>query len=195
MPSRVKVKYDPQKSFKRLDSIFRLVRRNSQLQAETKVFLEKRIKGETRRGRPYNDTRTFKALEDISIKNRRRLAKLNKTHPVFKPEGIRGKSNLTFTGQLVDSIFANPRLELKKLIFGIGVEGSREPYKTGPNSTQKLSAANSTNEALFDTLQSIGYTLFTKKGLDNAPEIKKNVNRIFLKFLRRALRVNNRLNK
>lgn len=68
-------------------------------------------------GKPY------KPLASSTIANRRAMAKYNQTSPRFSPD----KSNLTFSGQLLDSI--KHRIVISKSIIIIEPTGTRRAYR------------------------------------------------------------------
>ena len=67
----------------------------------------------------------FKSLSKATIRNRKYLAKHNKTHPDFSPS----KPNLTITGRLLDSIKARITAKSKGLIYRLNVTGNHKRYK------------------------------------------------------------------
>ena len=68
--------------------------------------------------------RAYRRLESDTIKRRRRLATVNQTHPAYSPN----KSNVTFSGKLVDSI--RFRLSLRPLLqIIIDVTGNHPRYR------------------------------------------------------------------
>ena len=142
-----------------------------------------RIKLEARRGKPLNDTGTFPGLADSTIANRIRLAELNKTADVYSPK----RSNLSFTGQLLNSLTFK-RNTSRAFLIDIFFGGERRPYKTGPKSTAELTEYNETNQALAGTLDGIGFTVFSKDGIEkNKALIRRVVNEV-QSFIRKKLR-------
>ena len=147
------------------------------MNTEIGKFLVSRIQLEARRAKPLNNSRSFPSLKSITKQHRDYLKKFNSTHGAFKS----GRSNLTFTGQLIDAI----TFKVKKGLVEIFVEkSSRTPYKTGPNSTAK---GTPNNNKLAEILGKIGFVFMTKKGLESDPQIRKRVNNIVRRFLRRSL--------
>jgi hypothetical protein len=83
--------------------------------------------------------RKFAKLKDSTIKNRKRLAKLNPTHPDYST----GKSNLTFTGQLINAIRSLVVRFGSEVRINIFVDAStRKPYRTGKKSRAKKTPRN-----------------------------------------------------
>ena len=177
----VNVKFNSQKAAEDLFAKFEKVKVNKQMNKEICTFLEARIRGEARRGKPFNNNRSFKSLESLTIENRNRLKAFNKTHPSFAP----AKSNLTFTGQLIDAIICV--FNGKANVISVN-NSARKPYKTGPSSSQKNPP---TNAKLYEYLLDIssGFSLFTKKGIESDDKVFKRIKSIVLKTLRRSLKV------
>ena len=69
--------------------------------------------------------KSYKRLKKSTIKSRKYLAKHNKTHPDYSPN----KPNLTFTGQLLDSLKAFTRTEGSKIVYEIRALGNHMPYE------------------------------------------------------------------
>lgn len=130
----------------------------------------KRIKGVTRTGKEIESGSSQPALSQESKDSRKQLAKRNRTHSTFSP----GRSNLTFTGQLLDS------LTFKKIRGGVRIEpsGSRKPYKGG----SKKVLTNKQVAGLLAKMKPKRVFL----GVDN--EMVKQIKSIIKRFLRRKLR-------
>lgn len=147
------------------------------LKNEVGEFAAERIRLEARRKRPLNNTGTFKDLKDLTIQQREYLEKYNATHPTYK----KSRSNLTLTGQFLDSI----SFEIVPRGIELFFKGPRKGYRTGPKSRQKRPP---TNAQLAEYLADIGFVVFTKKGIEQNQKFQNNVLRIIRKFLRRQLR-------
>ena len=175
-----RVRFNSKRATQDLLRRFNKVKENKQLQKDIGEFIVARIKAEARRGRPLNDSRKFKPLKSLTIASRKRLAQFNKTHPTFSPR----KSNLTFTGQLIDAV----DYEVKDNdIFILVADSQRSPIRTGPNSRQRKTPTNQRlQQFLIDISKS--FAIFTGKGLKSEPRIAKRVKSIVLRFLRRSLR-------
>lgn len=142
-----------------------------------------RIKLDAKRAKPMNNTGGFPGLKDSTIESRVRLSKFNKTAAVYAAS----RSNLSFTGQLLESLKFK-RLSGRAFLIEIFFAGKRTPYKTGIKSVAKLSSANETNQALAKTLDKKGFTVFSKQGIDsNRALIRRVVNEV-QSFIRRKLR-------
>jgi hypothetical protein len=175
----VNIKFDFKAATNDLLRKFNKVKRNKQMNTEIGTFVTKRIQAEARRGKPINAQRKFPKLKSLTVAQRSRLAKLNRTTSVFSP----GRSNLSFTGQLIDALM----FKVKKDKIIVEVEDSRRrPYKTGADSIAKSTPSN---KDLDKILRSIGFRMFTAQGIKREPKITKRVKSIVLRTLRRALKV------
>lgn len=76
-------------------------------------------------GYNYKTGKSHKPLKQSTIEMRKSLAKYNKTHSDYSPT----KSNLTFTGRLLNSIKARITAKSKGIVMRIDVSGSHAPYK------------------------------------------------------------------
>lgn len=181
------VKFDVDSATKKVVTAFEKVRRNPQMNKEIGEFLVKRIKAETRRKKPFNKTRSFPSLKTSTIRGRTRLAKLNKTHITFGPD----RSNLTFTGQLIEGI----KFTIKKTIITIATSGKRKTIRIGQKRSAKKTPISSRNEILVKALADKGFFLLVDGVVSEDEKIINRVSNIVLKFIRRSLSVQNRLDK
>ena len=94
------------------------------------------LKKEIKSGKSPATGKNFKRLKSSTIESRKKKSKHNKTDPSFSP----GKSALTFSGQLVDSIKAKIRVGAKSLNITIEPTGRRKSYKNKDGSNTKGSA-------------------------------------------------------
>lgn len=178
--ARVKVNFDNKAFSARVTQAFQRVKRSPQLQKEIGEDLVRRIKGQARRGKPYNSARSFPALKSSTISRRKQLAKYNQTGKPFRPR----LSNLTLTGQLIDAI----KFKANKDFVEIFVEDSaREPYVISSKGTLEKKPPD--NNTLAGYLSEKGFQLFNGKGLRNDEKINKAIRSKVVRFLRRALRV------
>lgn len=76
-------------------------------------------------GHNFKTGRKHKPLKRSTIEMRKSLSKYNKTHPEYSAS----KSNLTFTGRLLNSIKARITAKSKGIVMRIDVSGSHAPYK------------------------------------------------------------------
>lgn len=83
------------------------------------------LKQSVREGINPKTGRPYRRLKQSTIDQRRRLSKTNPTHSKYSPS----KSNLTFTGQLVDSVFAKITALKTRINITIGVKGRHTGYK------------------------------------------------------------------
>ena len=100
------------------------------------------ITGSAKAGRDLNKTK-FKNVSDSWRDRRVKLAAVNNTDPLF--QGKSKKSNLTFTGQLLNSF--TYRVNMTALSLGFLFKGSRKPYKglrkpelDGPSTNAELAS-------------------------------------------------------
>lgn len=96
---------------------------------------KKYISGQVRLGKDVETQQKFTPLKESTIEKRKYLQNYNKTHPAYSSK----RSNLTFTGQLIDSITFEKILGGVRLFFK---DKARIQYK-GKNKTYKQSATNS----------------------------------------------------
>lgn len=147
------------------------------LKQEIGLFVTDRIRFQARIKEPLNDTGDFKDLRPITVKNREYLERYNVTQSTYKAN----RSNLTFTGQFLNSIGFKARRFGIELLF----KGKRKGYKTGPNSRQKKPP---TNAQLARYLGDLGYFVFTKKGIEKNRKIGTRITSIVRRFIRNNLR-------
>jgi hypothetical protein len=146
------------------------------------------IKGFTRSGKEASGGkyRSIKSLAESTINQRRRMARYNKTSELFSPE----KSNLTFTGQLIESV-KTLAIKVTQRMVVVGPEGKRKPYKnkdgsnvgSSPKRKGQKNAGPPTNEELGRYVAEQGrlFLFLDDKG-------KKQLKNIVLKHLRRQLK-------
>lgn len=171
-------------NIKNLDSVlrntratFKKVAQDKQMYNEIGVYVTKTVQAKVRTGKPLNNTGAFPALKDTTKKIREKLAKINETHPNFKPS----KSNLTFTGQLVNAI--GFKFTGRGFITLLVKDSVRRPYYGEYGKTPPL------NSELDKDLRKMGFYMFTARGIDRDKQINKRIKAIALKYLRKALRV------
>lgn len=152
------------------------------MRTEIGEFLVERIQLEARRGRPLNDTRSLPDLKDSTKRIRQELSKLNPTHPSYQA----GRSNVTFTGQLVDALAF--RLRADRVIV-IRVAKTLRRILQGAISKPK-SGIPPNNRQVDRDLRDRGFFMFTVKGVDSEPKIRARINNIVKKYVRRAIKVN-----
>lgn len=163
---------------KRINQTFKKVTENKAMKKEIGEFLVGRIQGEARRGKPLNEKRSFPPLKDSTKAIREALASKNPTHPTFSVN----RSNLTFSGQLIDNIV----FEVSKRIITIFVDNTRRFPIVGADEESN----RKTNREVDKELRKRGFELYTAKGIDSEPKILKRINNIVKKVVRRAIKVN-----
>lgn len=159
----------------RITGTFNKVLNNKQMLTEIGEFAAKRMKGQLRTGKEPDGTR-FKSLSPKTVEQRQRLEKFNRTGSFYSPR----KSNLTFTGQLGDSIKIR---EIRKGRVSVGPVGRRRSLRTGPQSSARKTRFNTRNEILGAELNKERRFI----GIDNKGQ--RTIKNIVLRVLRRALRV------
>lgn len=106
-------------------------------------YVVKQIKGETRRGNEIitdGSTAAQKPLKKPSIENRKRLEDYNNTHSTYSPD----RSNLTFSGQLLDAVTYKLSSKQNQDIVSIYVDDStRRPYVTSKKGKKSKPLKNS----------------------------------------------------
>ena len=187
--TQVKVKANLPAINKRIQDTFKLVKRNKEAHQLAGEIVEKRIQAEARAGRPLNRERSFPDLKPSTIANRDYLSTLNQTQRTF----LASRSNLTLTGQLIDAILYELEQDsgLYKILIEV-VDSKRVPYNTGPNSRQQNPPDN---KELAEILAKRGFVLFDGDVVANDDALRKRVSTVFRRALRRAIAVNNKVNK
>lgn len=166
---------------RQVESTFKKVKSSKPMLNEIGTFTVSTVALSARRRKPLNSTKSFPALKDSTKSRRKSDAKYNKTHPAFNAT----RSNLTFSGQLIDA--------LKFIVSGAGsiivsvADTIRSPRvdKSG-----KPIDAGETNAAVDADLRIRGFFLFTQKGLDQDERYRLRLNNIVKKYVRRAIKVN-----
>ena len=147
--------------------------------------LIERIKFEAKRGTPLNNAGSFKPLAKSTIENRIELAKYNKTATVYKEN----RSNLSFTGQLLDSLqFRRIKSDGKSLKILVFFGGDREMYNIGPKTKATATERNRTNDSLAATLAEIGFRVFSKDGIEKKTALMNRITNAIRSYIRKKLR-------
>lgn len=150
---------------------------------EVGEFISDRVRYQARVSKPFNATGGFPNLKESTIKNRRSIARYNSTHDTYEES----RSNLTITGQLLDSI-KHTIVGVGKLV--IGVTGTHHGYKkksggrTPPLKMDKLKSY----------LEEKDFVIFDQTINDNKTIVSRTKT-IVLRYIRRALAIRNRLAK
>lgn len=95
-------------------------------------------------GHNFGTGQKHKPLAQSTIEMRSSLSKYNNTHPEYSAE----KSNLTFTGRLLNSIKARITAKSKGIVMRIDVSGSHAPYKGKRKTHGKRQSNKSIRDAL-----------------------------------------------
>lgn len=175
-----RVKFNSKTAASNVLKKFNKVKSDERLNKEIGQFVVKRIRAEARRRKPLNNKRRFKDLSQLTIENRKRLEKFNRTDRNYSAE----KSNLTFTGQLLDAI--TYRYLNNFLVIEVE-DNKRKPYRTGPNSREKKVRTNREVQQFLLEI-SKDFAIFTTKGIKSENKIIKRIRSIVLRFLRRELK-------
>lgn len=155
------------------------------MRTEVAEFLVTRIRAEARRGRPLNDDRTFPPLRSVTKIIREELAQQNRTHPTFKLE----RSNITFTGQLVDSL--RYILDSTKIIIEVPNTRRRKLKQKGIIVESAIGQRPAiTNKEVDRNLRRLGFDFYTAKGINSEDKVLARINGIVKKFVRRAIKIN-----
>ena len=170
---------------KRIEETFGKVRESRQMRTEVGEFLVERIKGEARRGKPLNDDRSFPELRSVTQIIREDLAQQNATHPTFKVE----RSNITFTGQLVDSL--RYLLLDKKIVIEVPNTRRRKLKSKGVIVESQIGIRPAlTNKEVDRNLRRLGFDFYTAEGIESEERVLRRINNILKKFVRRAIKIN-----
>ncbi len=175
--AKVKLKGLPEIE-KKIERTFDKVSSSKQMRNEIGEFVVGRIQGEARRGRPLNEQRKFPPLKESTKAIREALASKNPTHPTFSVN----RSNLTFSGQLIDNIV----FELGRKVITIFVDNTLRFPIVGSDDGQN----RKTNREVDRDLRKRGFFLYTAKGIDSNERVGKRINNIVKKFVRRAIKIN-----
>lgn len=122
----------------------------------------------------FKTGKPFRKLHPLTIESRKRLAKYNPTHPDYKPS----KSNLTFTGRLLDSIKARIQAKGSSIVLRIDVSGMHAPYK---GSLGEIGKAQS-NRKIRKQLAAMG-----RDPLEMSKKANRNLTRILTAIIKERL--------
>jgi hypothetical protein len=154
---------------------------NTDIMKDVGEFMVDRVKYQARIAKPFNADGSFPDLKDSTVANRRYLAKFNEVDATFSPT----RSNLTITGQFLNS--------LTYLVQGPGLvqilyDGIHTGYMSGKGRVGKSVA----NSDLVKWLSDKGFNVMDRSLADNQT-VKRRVAAIALGYIRRGLKVQNRL--
>lgn len=175
---RTVVKTGSKKAFARIKAAAKEMEYNKEMRKEIGAFVVDRIQRTARSGKSIADGQSFNPLKPSTVKFRESLAKYNQTHPLFKPK----RSNLTITGQLIDSV----KYTIKGSIIDVRPSGTHKPYNTKPGKKRGGwdSSEAKSNEAIAKDLLDQGRVFI---GLDKTGQDR--VLRILQRWARRLLRL------
>jgi hypothetical protein len=160
-----------------------LILSSKEMMNEVGEFVAERVRYQARVSKPLNAQSSLPKLKTSSISSRKYIAKHNQTHQTFEPS----RSNLTITGQLLDSITHK--------IIGVGqilidVAGKHRGYKSGTGAKGK----DIENKDLKEYLIQKGFVIFDKT-IETNTLIQSRIKTIVLRYIRRGLAIRNRLAK
>jgi hypothetical protein len=178
-----KIKFDANKAAQDFKRKVDKVIQQKEVEQSIGDFLVERVRLEARRGSPLNSSRSFPPLADSSKAIRRAKSRRNTTHPGFDAD----RSNLTFSGQLIDAITFKRSTKSEFTLF---VDDNRRRPLTGD--TESLSN-DEVDKRLRRGVTSRQYgrrefILFDLKGIRSDPNISSRIKEILLRYLRRQLR-------
>lgn len=158
----------------RIEKVFNEVLKDKANADEIGNAISEEHKRMIRTGKSPADGNSFKKLAKSTVKRRDWLAKYNATHEKYS----KGKSNLTFTGQLVEAITFKFDGRNK---YDIYVDGTRrEPYR-GKSGSYSSNIPNNQEVAKHQRQQGRPMLGITEK-------MRGIVNRLMIRNLRRLLR-------
>lgn len=144
---------------------------------------ERLIKGKTRSGNQLvdgNSIRKQPALSPAWVETRSKLASTNETHAAFSPR----RSNLTFTGQLIDAL-TSKRMTSGRIGIQFFVNASQRAAYNRPDGRGRMSSAGlPNNQQLAGYLADQGREFV---GLDQ--KSRTQINNELTRILRRRLKV------
>lgn len=160
---------------------FNKVIKSDQMMREIGTLVVTDVQEQTKKGKSIPSGSKLKPLTSKWKERRKELAKHNSTDADYSPE----KSNLTFTGQLLNSIkFIIPKPGSIKIFF----QGTHEPYATKNGKGSSRPVAN----------QDIADGQALKQGrpfVGVRPTIERRIGRIIRTYLKRALIVSKLLSR
>jgi hypothetical protein len=159
---------------------FKKVRSSKPMLNEVGRFTVQTLQFQARRRQPLNDTGEFPDIQESTKRRRKSDAKYNKTHPAFSAN----RSNLTFSGQLIDAIIylvqtSSVVIDVANRIRSPRVDKNGRPIDAGE-----------TNKDVDRDLRRRGFILYTKKGIEASQRYSARVNNILKTYVRRAIKAN-----
>lgn len=154
--------------------IFEETRSDTGLLKEIGEITSDQVRGFTRSGTSVATGKSFPPLKPSTIKNREYLAKYNSTHSAYSPS----KSNLTLTGELLDSV------QTSKVFKGsvtVEPKGTHKPYKTKTGKGKSVE-----NAKIFEYLEDKGFEVFSF-GQEFRRRLQARVNVLIKSTLRRKI--------
>ncbi len=178
-----KVKFDSAQ-FQRIEAKFKKdiqeVLAQPAVMNEIGEFMVERVRYQARTEKPFSEDASFPDLKTASISNRKYLAKYNQTHDTYEAE----RANVTITGKFLDS--------LTYVVTGPGklvmqYAGMHPGYKTKTGHTKPVKQTD-----LAKWLAKLGFKVMDRS-ISTNQTIKARIKSIALRYVRRGLKVKNRL--
>ena len=170
--AKFNITFDTKKAIAKFKQDFDKSLDSKAMQKEVGEFLVDRIVKQARSRKPMNKSRTLPNLSDKWKTRRGKLSKVNPTHKTYS----KNRSNITFTGELLDSITYKFK---KKDGFTFFLKGKHKGYK-GLKGKRGKSVKNS---EIAKGLAELGYIFMSKIDDKGIERIKK----IYIRHLRRIL--------
>ncbi len=165
---------------KRINAQAKIALAGGDLKQEVGDFAVERIKYQARTTKPFNESGSFPALKDSTIKNRTYLAKYNPTHDTFAVD----RSNLTITGEFLESL---TWIDEGDTLLRLAFTGMHKFYVGAKGQRISKTIMNST---LAEYLAQKGF-----KPFDLSLEVNKQfitrIKTICQRYIRRALNISN----
>tara|TARA_R110000868_G_scaffold411262_1_gene702568 strand:+ start:1442 stop:1960 length:519 start_codon:yes stop_codon:yes gene_type:complete len=156
-----KIKYDKKRAKKKLKAKFEKIIESDEWKEKATEYAINQIQGKTRTQKSAKDNSPLPKISEKHKDNKKRIAKYNGTGKNFGNT----KSNLTITGQLLESL----KREKHKTQAQIIAYGDRVPYKTKNGTVKKTP----TNTELVKYLSDKGY-----KFIGLSEKMKKNIKKL-----------------
>ena len=144
-------------------------------------FSVERLRYQARLGKPLNASESLPNLQPSTVKTRAYLAKYNSTHPTYAT----ARSNLTLTGELLDSLSYSDLGDFK---LKISFKGEHSRYKSRNGYFGKAIK----NQTIAGYLAKLGFFIFDET-LNTKKQFINRISNIARQFIRRGLRVRSRL--
>tara|TARA_R110000868_G_scaffold411278_2_gene702647 strand:+ start:450 stop:968 length:519 start_codon:yes stop_codon:yes gene_type:complete len=156
-----KIRYDKKRAKEKLKLKFQKIIESEEWKEKASEYAINQIQGKTRLQKSAKDNSSLQKISEKHKENKKRIAKYNSTGKSYGS----GKSNLTQTGQLLNSL----KREKHKTQAQIISDGDRVPYKTKNGTVKKTP----TNAELTKYLSDKGF-----KFIGLSEKMKKNIKKL-----------------